>query len=244
MKRLRVFSFNIHKGFSGGVKRFTLHRMREMLKLVQPDIVFLQEAQGAHDEHERKIKDWPTSSQFEYLADTVWPHYSYGKNSVYAEGHHGNAILSKYPIVSWENHDVTTGRFDRRGLLHAEIELPKGNRLHTICVHLGLFEADRREQIKMLNERIEKMIPAKGPVVVAGDFNDWRGRADLDLSEAFMEVHGEYAKSFPSFFPVLRLDRIYYRDLNVRQAVRFTEPPWDALSDHIPLEVEFGDPKP
>jgi len=53
--------------------------------------------------------------------------------------------------------------------------------------------------------------------VVAGDFNDWRNLAGkrlaaaLDLREALADRWGRPARSFPSAFPVLRLDRIYVR---------------------------------
>ncbi len=38
-------------------------------------------------------------SQFAFLADEIWPHFAYGKNAIYSAGHHGNAILSKHPIL-------------------------------------------------------------------------------------------------------------------------------------------------
>src|SRR4051812_7468381 len=95
---LRVISYNIHKGFSSGNLKFILKKMREALRFVQPDLIFLQEVLGHHEVHSRRIKDWPDQSQFEFLAHELWPHFAYGRNAVYTNGHHGNAILSKYPF--------------------------------------------------------------------------------------------------------------------------------------------------
>ena len=94
----RIITYNIHKGFSVGNRRFVLQQIRDELRLADVDIVFLQEIQGQHVLHKSKMIDWPNESQFEYMADRLWPHYAYGKNAIYNAGHHGNAILSKYPF--------------------------------------------------------------------------------------------------------------------------------------------------
>lgn len=248
-KHLRVLTYNIHKGFSMGNRRFVLGRIREAIRRVHADLVFLQEVLGEHEEHRRSVKDWPESSQFEFLADEIWPHYAYGKNAVYTAGHHGNAILSKYPIVLSENIDVSTNRFESRGLLHAKIELTDHERhVHAICVHLGLRETDRSVQIRRICERIESHIPHPEPVIVAGDFNDWRCRASgplkkaLETEEAFESLHGSCARTFPSWFPALRLDRVYIRGLEAKRAETLQGPPWSELSDHAALLVELALP--
>src|SRR5438132_888733 len=106
-KKLRVLSYNIHKGFSSGRGKFVLNRIREALRTVHPDLVFLQEVLGHHELHSQKVENWPDQPQFEYLADQLWPHFAYGKNAVYTYGHHGNAILSKYPFSFYENIDIS-----------------------------------------------------------------------------------------------------------------------------------------
>ena len=108
---LKVLTYNIHKGFDRRNREFVLHEIREHLHLADVDIVFLQEIQGRHYHHENRVSGWPGVSQFEFLADSLWPHYAYGKNAIYDKGHHGNAILSKHPFVSWEN--VNLSRFRR-----------------------------------------------------------------------------------------------------------------------------------
>src|SRR5713101_8281303 len=92
-----VATYNIHKGFSHFNRRMTVHELRDRLKGLGADIVFLQEVVGRNLRHARRHKDWPTEPQHEFLADHVWTDFAYGKNAVYDEGHHGNAILSRFP---------------------------------------------------------------------------------------------------------------------------------------------------
>lgn len=243
---LKFVTYNIHKGFNSGGRRFTLNRMRGALHSLHPDFIFLQEVLGEHSGYRRKIKAWPVRSQLEFLAHGVWPHFVYGKNAIYENGHHGNAILSKYPIQYSENIDITTNRLERRGLLHGVFRIPGTRKsLHAISVHLGLLEAERAQQIQMLCARIDSHVPEEDPLVIGGDFNDWRGRVSgslrerLGLLEAYQHLYGHHARTFPSWLPALRLDRIYYRGLRVRSARCLSRAPWNGLSDHSALSAEL-----
>ena len=243
---MRVLSYNIHKGFSSGNRKFVLQRMREVLEIADCDLVFLQEVQGEHTEHARNYEHWPEQSQFEFLADRLWPHFAYGKNAIYSSGHHGNAILSKHGFVSWENIDCSTSKFERRGLLHAVVKIPHTDiDLHLICLHLDLRESGRQQQVRQLGDRIASSVPANAPLIVAGDFNDWKHLAGqlierkLNLIEAHKSIHGYYARSFPSVLPLLRLDRIYCRGFVPLSAESLTGKPWSELSDHTPLYAEL-----
>jgi endonuclease/exonuclease/phosphatase family metal-dependent hydrolase len=243
---LKIVTYNIHKGFSFGKSRFVLHQMRELLNHLDADIIFLQEIQGKHEQHELRISGWPTEPQFEFLASKIWPHYTYGKNAIYRKGHHGNAILSKYPFCFCENIDVSIQKRASRSLLHGIITLPNKDILHVICVHLGLMKFEREKQINILVERISSHIPANEPLVIAGDFNDWRYNStnqlefNLGLEEIFKTLRGSYAKSFPSWQPTLSVDRIYYRGVKPELCKRFNQYPWKSLSDHLPLYAEFS----
>ena len=84
---LKVLSYNIHKGFSVGNRRFVLERIRQAIRTVHADVVFLQEVLGQHEKHRIHVQGWPSQTQFEFLADQVWPHHAYGKNATYTAGH-------------------------------------------------------------------------------------------------------------------------------------------------------------
>ena len=121
---LHVATYNIHKGFSHFNRRMMMHELRDNLRILAADVIFLQEVIGSHIRHADRYANWPALPQYEFLADTVWSDFAYGKNSVYDEGHHGNAILSCFPIEKWENIDISTHRYENRGMLHCEIKVP------------------------------------------------------------------------------------------------------------------------
>lgn len=241
----RALTINIHKGFSFGNRRFILPRLREAIRASGADIVFLQEVLGRHDHHAKRIEGWPDQPQMEYLADTVWHSFAYGRNAIYQEGHHGNAILSKYIIEDAKNHDISSSKAERRGFLYGRMHTPCGP-LHCVCLHLSLLHRDRVVQMRRIAEMIRGDIPADEPLLLAGDFNDWRLRAErclarpAGLTEVFRARRGREARTFPSVFPLVSLDRIYIRGLRIVQAAVLKGTPWKALSDHAALYAEFG----
>lgn len=246
-RTLRIATFNIHKGVTSFNARLVLHEQRELIRRLQADIVFLQEVRGEYAHHQRRFSAWPEESQHEFLADSIWQDFAYGKNAVYPAGHHGNAILSKYPIVSWENVDISAHNIEQRGMLHCEIEIPGWERnLHCICVHLGLFARWRRSQLFALRERIASLLPPQAPLIIAGDFNDWRNRAGehlahrLGLREVFSGPKGAPARSFPAAMPMFRLDRIYVRGFDIRRTEVHHGQPWSAISDHAALSAHLA----
>lgn len=245
---IKVLTVNIHKGFTFFNRKFILHELREAVRTVGADVVFLQEVTGTHARHESRVANYPATPHYEFLADTIWPQFAYGRNAVYTNGHHGNAVLSKFPIVHFENRDVSISGPERRGLLHCVLEVPgRDTNVHAICVHLGLAESHRLRQLHMLCDMVRKDIPTSAPVIAAGDFNDWRRRAHAVLEqgaamhEVFVNANGKAARTFPARFPVLPLDRIYVRNAIGHSPVVLPLKPWSHLSDHAPLaaEIEF-----
>jgi endonuclease/exonuclease/phosphatase family metal-dependent hydrolase len=242
--RIRILSYNIHKGFSIGNRDFILNDIKQALRDLNADILFLQEVLGDHNDKKCKIPDWQTAIQFEYLADSVWPHFAYGKNAIYPEGHHGNAILSKFPITDWSNHVISTNTFEHRGLLKAKIHIPTtGQEIILANTHLNLTQHGRDQQVKMIIKELLPDIPK--PFILVGDFNDWNQKitphieGQLAAREAFQFLHGKYPKTFPSFMPTLSLDRVYCHKMTPLKAQALTEKHWKKLSDHLPLYVEL-----
>lgn len=245
---MQILTYNIHKGFSPGKLKFMLPQMREAIATVNSDLVFLQEVQGEHEGRKKRIHNWPDESQFEFLAEQLWPHYAYGKNAIYQAGHHGNAILSKYPFVSWENINVALHPRASRSVLHGVIKVPHLDSeqvVHVLCIHFGLFKHERANQLLTLTKRIAERIPLHEPLIMAGDFNDWRKVASLELEkilgmqEVFKTQQGDYAKTFPAWKPAFATDRIYYRGLTLAEGKCLVGKPWRTLSDHLPLYARF-----
>ncbi|MEI7430045.1 MAG: endonuclease/exonuclease/phosphatase family protein [Betaproteobacteria bacterium] len=247
--KLRIVTYNIHKGFSQFNQHMMVHELREQLRLLSPDIVFLQEVQGRHSKHAKQIENWPEGSQQDFLAEDVWQSTAYGSNVIYDHGHHGNAILARFPIAHSHNQDVTHLRFERRGLLHCAIDIPGLEKaLHCVCVHLSLFARSRRKQMDALSRYLDEISEPDSPLIIAGDFNDWRNEAEellaqrLGLIEVFGGVYGSPespGRSYPANRPILRLDRIYVRGFSVTHAEIHSGAPWSKISDHAALSAQL-----
>lgn len=243
MQTLTVATYNIHKGFSHFNRRVVMHELRERLHELDADMVFLQEVQGEHSRHAERFANYPDGAQHEFIAERRWPHAAYGKNCIYEAGHHGNAILSRSPIIQTLNTDISAHRFESRGLLHCAIELADGSQVHSLCAHFGLFAKGRREQTRALIDYVQHEIPADAPVIIAGDFNDWRNQmssslaSELGMHDVF-ELHGgRVARSFPARLPLFRLDRIYVRGFTVLHSEVHVGGAWRRLSDHAALSA-------
>ena len=302
--RLRIATYNIHKGVSAMSRKNRIHDLRAGLHALEADVVFLQEVQGRSDLHAERFHNWPDVAQHTFLAGDRWAEAVYGRNSVRSDGDHGNALLSRFPLVAHENIDISDHRFESRGLLHCEFDVG-GRRVHCICAHLGLFEGSRVRQADVLIARIRSHVPPDAPLIIAGDFNDWRHRLgrrlveSLGVSEVFelrrerrraaalrtlvapgfvrrygMRLGGQMetrigtslqspvmaafiararaarmairapriaapARTFPSGFPLLRLDRVYVRGFTVASAAVLSGARWRRLSDHAPIVAEL-----
>jgi endonuclease/exonuclease/phosphatase family metal-dependent hydrolase len=169
---------------------------------------------------------------------------------IYDHGHHGNAILSRFPIHHAHNQDVTHLRFERRGLLHCAVQIPGlAQSVHCVCVHLSLFGRSRRLQMASLASYLEAIAEPDAPLIIAGDFNDWRNHADdllsrrLGMREVFGGIGGDGGapgRSFPVGLPLFRLDRIYVRGFHVERAEVHFGAPWSKISDHAALSAHLS----
>jgi endonuclease/exonuclease/phosphatase family metal-dependent hydrolase len=262
--KIRVATYNIHKGVSALRSTPRVLALKKAIAQFDADIVFLQEVQGRHDRFQARYghqargnRHWPETAQHEFFAGESH-HSAYGMNAVYDHGHHGNALLSKYPIENSRNHDVSDHAYEQRGILHCVLETPAG-KVHCYVVHLGLFESGRGRQTDALIEAVKASAPDGEPVLIAGDFNDWRNtlsdrlRNALGVAEVFdslgprtalgdlvRNLAGKQprvvqARTFPAAMPWFRLDRIYVRGFKVDNAEVLHGTLWARLSDHAPI---------
>lgn len=234
--QLKILTYNIHKGFNWRNSQITIRKIKKAIEQTEVDLVFLQEIVGENKLLSKENEDW-IDAQHEYLADSLWNDYAYAKNAVYDHRHHGNAILSKYPIKSWDQFDISTNKREQRGILACDIETPKGI-LHAFCVHLDLFHRGRAIQYKRINDFISDRCSPGDPKILAGDFNDWNQAASTFLksfNEASKILHGKYQNTFPAKYPLLKLDRIYVDGIHPIEVRTLKGQKWRNLSDHSPI---------
>jgi len=240
MPWLRVATYNIHKGVSGLGPRQRL----EILNLVHAveqfdaDVVCLQEVRAFNHRQARRFAHWPSEPQAEFLAPEGYQAV-YRTNAVTRDGEHGNALLSRWPVVAHGHRDVSDHRFEQRGILHAQL-LVQGVAVHVLVVHLGLIHASRLRQVALLLDSIARDVPAGAPLVVAGDFNDWGGKLHGPMAEAGLRTFEQLRlATFPSRAPLLSLDRIYVRGLRPLASLVPRGRAWARMSDHLPLVGDF-----
>ena len=237
---LRVATYNIHKGVQGlgPVRRLEIHNLALAIETLDADIVCLQEVRAMNRKEASYFTGWPELPQAEFLAPEGYEAV-YRTNAVTRHGEHGNALLSRWPIVQHKHEDMSDHRFEQRGLLHVEVQVASVS-LHVIVVHFGLIPSSRVRQTDQLKRYIAREVPLGAPVVVAGDFNDWGTRVrkllHVDSLHAF---EGPRTLTYPSRFPVAQLDHIYARGMHPLSLAAPRGRVWSRMSDHLPLIAEF-----
>ncbi len=232
--QIRVFSYNVHKLFNITGKQYFLPALKEVLSGMELDFVFLQELPGIFpSEYEKDFKNNP----LEHLADNLWDHFVYGKNAISFNRNHGNAILSKYPFVHSQNFDISNHRFEERGLLMGKTEI-EGRSVVVGCTHLDLTSIGRKRQVDKIKEIVDETCDRDQPMILIGDFNDWDGQTSKQVAKMGFDV-SKIDPTFPSFYPMMRLDRVFFRNIKCSSVEVLNDRHWRKLSDHLPICAEF-----
>jgi endonuclease/exonuclease/phosphatase family metal-dependent hydrolase len=240
MNLVRVATYNIHKGVQGvgPRRRLEIHNLGHAVEQLDADIVCLQEVRKLHRGEARFFARWPELSQAEFLAP---PGYEavYRTNATTRHGEHGNAMLSRWPVLGHQHEDMSDHRFEQRGLLHSHVDL-HGRAVHVVVVHLGLIRASRLRQVAQLRRFITREVPLDAPLIVAGDFNDWGTMVRREMAQMGLRgFDGPTQPTFPSRMPLAQLDHVYVRGLLPLGLQVPRGRIWWRMSDHLPLVAEF-----
>lgn len=240
MTRIRVATYNIHKGVQGmgPNRRLEIHNLGLAVEQFDADIVCLQEVRKLHNRGVEFFKHWPDQPQADYLAPEGY-HAVYRTNAVTRHGEHGNAMLSRWPVLDHQHEDMSDHRFEQRGLLHAHVEVD-GHTIHVVVVHLGLIRGSRVRQLAQLARYIARDIPADAPVIVAGDFNDWGAILSNPMASVGLRAgHLPRVPTFPARLPIVQFDHIFVRGMTPLSHHVPRGRAWWRMSDHLPLIGEF-----
>jgi len=241
MSTLRVATYNIHKGVQGlgPARRLEIHNLQHAVEQFDADIVCLQEVRRHHRKMEKLFTRWPEIEQADFLSPEGYEAV-YRTNAVTRHGEHGNALLSRWPVLDVFHTDVSDHRFEQRGLLHTVL-LVQGREVHVVVVHFGLIHASRERQVRRLGQYLARVVPASAPLVVAGDFNDWGAQLLRPMAElGLVTFDGIRLPTFPARLPLLHLDRIYVRGLTPVSAHVPHGRTWARMSDHLPLIADLA----
>ncbi|HEV8547838.1 MAG TPA: endonuclease/exonuclease/phosphatase family protein, partial [Polyangiaceae bacterium] len=226
---------NIHKGIGGVDRRYRIDRVVAVLAELAPDVALLQEVTDG-------LPRASFHDQAELLGEALgMEHVAFCPQHRFSIGGYGNAILSRFPITSVEEIDLTVGWRKRRGALGAHLRVRIDGHSRTVVLwnlHLGLAGSERGLQLeRFLASPALGRIHQPTPVVVAGDLNDlWGSLGPRFLGPAGFVRAGRVENTFPAAMPLRPLDGIF-----VRGGVRAHHcgPHRNALtrqaSDHLPL---------
>jgi endonuclease/exonuclease/phosphatase family metal-dependent hydrolase len=255
LSTLRIVTWNIHKGVRGIAmrKRLEIHNMQAAVAGLNADVICLQEVRRINHKEAAHFTQWPELPQADFLAPIGYEAV-YRTNAFTKHGEHGNALLSRFPVVSHAHEDMSDHRFEQRGLLHATLQV-HDKKAHVIVVHLGLIAASRQRQMAQLSQYIDRDIPKKDVLIIAGDFNSpiapvrWAQSA-LDGGNGLHKSKSKAPKmlhalsglrghaTFPSRLPMLQLDHVFARHAQIVSSHVPQEAQWARMSDHLPLIVE------
>ena len=228
----RVVSYNTHK--SVGVDgKSSPARIVEVLREIDADIIGLQEVLSIPNASEEL-------DQAKYFASQLGYHYTLGETRKLRGGIYGNVILTRVPVHSSKNYDISVRwRKERRGCLRADLQYQPERFLHIFNVHLGTDYFERRRQAKSLvHKAILHNEELQGARIIMGDFNEWWlwGHPLRAIKGIF--GHTPALPTFPSFRPVLALDRIWIRPTGRLKSIAVHRTRLSAkASDHLPLKA-------
>lgn len=245
MEIIRVATWNIHKGVNGlgPRRRLEIHNIGLAVDQFDADIICLQEVRKHHHREAQRFSHWPSLEQADFLAPLGYTPV-YQTNAITKHGEHGNALLTRWPVVKHQHEDMSDHRFEQRGLLHVEVLIHE-TPLHIVVVHLGLIKSSRRRQVKQLCDYIQREIPKDAPLIVAGDFNDWGTACEAALKSEHLHtfqsnpITAKKLRTYPARLPLVQFDYVFARHLTAISVVVPTGQSWARMSDHLPLIADF-----
>ena len=238
MKSLRIATYNIHKCV-GIDRKYSPERIVTVLREIEADVIGLQEVLCNSHLHKR-------DNQAKFIAEELGFEFVLGKNRQIKGADYGNATISRHPILSSINHDITVASYEPRGCLLAEIEIAPGTTIQFADVHMGTSFFERRKQVHHL--LAGHVLQASGNVrdrIIVGDFNEWTtGVTTRVLRSRFNfvdpKIHLGTSRSFPGYMPLLHLDHIYFdSSFDLEAAVIHRSRTAMVASDHLPIFADF-----
>lgn len=162
---------------------------------------------------------------------------------VRGKGPYGNALVSRFPIVSAETISIPDpevkregGRYESRCVLKVTLDID-GRELCVLVCHMGLVDDEAKNAVSTICSILDA---TDTPLVLMGDFNVTPENEilapifeRLSDSDAIAKIAGE--PTFPSDAPRIKIDYLFYRGLECRSVKTIGE----VVSDHLPIIAEF-----
>lgn len=220
--RLVVATYNVH-GCVGRDGRFDPSRVAAVIDELNADVVALQELEWRPEGALHVLDELARKTGYTPVA---------GPTLFRADGHYGNALLTRLAIRRVDRLDLSVVGREARGAIDAKLSA-EGGAVRVLATHLGLRAGERRSQLKRL---LHALGVAPMPTVLMGDLNEWFlwGRPLRWLRRHFGRTPAP--ATFPARWPVFALDRIWVEPTRMLLEVRAHRSDLARLaSDHLPL---------
>lgn len=237
---LRILTYNIHSCLGSDGQRLP-ERIAHVIAPLRPDIVALQEV-DVNRPRSGNLDQAHRIAHFLGMACHFHPSFQV------AEEQYGNAVLSRFPMRLVKAGPLPgPRRLEPRGVLWVAVTW-QGMELQVFNTHLGLLPAERHLQIQALMGSDWLDHPScRDPVILCGDLNV-PPRAGLcqrlrrRLADAADTArHRHLRGTFPSRFPLVRLDHIFVSlGLDVVRVEVSSGRLTRMASDHLPLLAELA----
>jgi endonuclease/exonuclease/phosphatase family metal-dependent hydrolase len=225
-----VATYNIHTCV-GVDRRYDPPRVAKVLRELAADVIALQEVDVRHRDGARHVDQWRYFAEETGLAAIPSP------STRDARGRFGNAILTRWPVVAVRQLDLSVDGREPRGAIDADLAV--GNRiLRVVATHFGLRSPERQSQTERLLDALEQGDGVRRDgIVLMGDLNEWRGRRGGIPAMDQAIGRAPAPRTFPSWCPLLPLDRIYAGlCTELAHVVPHRSPLARVASDHLPLK--------
>jgi endonuclease/exonuclease/phosphatase family metal-dependent hydrolase len=226
---MRVATYNVH-GFVGRDRRWDPARIAEVVNQLDCAVVGLQEVDcsGAA----RSLAEIERVTGLRAVP---------GFTMASTRGDYGNVVLAaREVVVAVDRYDISLDGREPRGVLAVEVLSERLGVVQVLVTHLGLRRGERRRQAREL-ERIIRARDPERPLVLAGDLNEWWPAAEPLRRLGTVLRSPAAPASFPSWRPLLALDRIWARPpLALREVAAHRSPLARIASDHLPVSATLG----
>ena len=240
MTGLRVMTYNIHS-CRGSDGHYLPERIARVIAACRADVVALQEVDVNRARSDRL-------DQAHRLAQHLQMAYRFHTTVQVAEERYGLTILSRLPMETVAAGSLPS-RLEPRGVLWVAVTW-RGEVWQVLNTHLGLTPGERQRQLQALVGHWLTAPACHRRTILCGDFNvpprsGLCRRLDRLLGNAARRAHRRHLHAtFPSRFPLVRLDHIFVStDVEVLRAEVHDSPLARAASDHLPLIAELAAPK-
>ncbi|MBQ3079167.1 MAG: endonuclease/exonuclease/phosphatase family protein [Clostridia bacterium] len=227
--RLRIMCYNIQSG-RNNFGRISVDEAPEVINRYSPDIVGLCEVRMF-------TEDLGGLMQAKYIAEKTGMHYAFAKAIDYLGGEYGVALLSRFPIESFEKTNVEQipenereRRYEDRVLLSARVKTEKSP-VRVLVSHYGLSQRERENAAKLTLSKLEN---EKDPAIFMGDLNM---TPDNPLYFALSERLTDTAEgsTYLTHKADSLVDRIDYIFASAHFSVENAFAPFTTASDHLPI---------